>query len=198
VPPDPWIAVDARATPEVDVAVTDQDGKSRRLDDLLDRPVLVAFFYTRCQNDSKCSMTLLHLANLQRQLASQHLSDKVRLLAISYEPQHDTPERLTRFATDRGFSPGEDALLLRVDPERQQQVVDELLVPVSYNTAWVSAHGIECSLLDARGRLVRKYSTVLWDNDKVVTDLKRLLTEGGAARSEGKHLRAEHQEPDLP
>jgi protein SCO1/2 len=176
---DPWIAVDARAVaPDFDVPVTDQDGMARRLESLLDRPVLVAFFYTRCQNDAKCSMTLLHLANLQRLLASGRLSDKVRLLAITYEPQHDTPERLMRFATDRGFAPGKDALLLRVDPAWQQQVIDELLVPVSYNTAWVSAHGVECSLLDASGRLVRKYSTVLWDNEAVVRDLERLLAEG--------------------
>ena len=195
---DPWISADARAAaPDVDVPVTDQNGKAHRLEGLLDRPVLVAFVYTRCQNDSKCSMTLLHLANLQRMLAREQLSNKVRVLAITYEPQHDTPERLMRFATDRGFAPGEHALLLRVDPERQQQVVDELLVPVSYNTAWVSAHGIECSLLDARGRLVRKYSTVLWDNEAVMRDLERLLAESGSTRREDKPLRAGLQQLDF-
>ena len=175
---DPWITADHRAAPlELDVPVTDQDGIPRRLEGLLDRPAFVVFFYTRCQNDAKCSMTMSNLAFLQRHLAREGLADRVRLLAITYEPQFDTPQRLHGFATDRGLLPGEDALVLQVDPARQQQVIDQLLVPVSYNAAWVSAHGVESSLLDARGRLVRKYSVVLWDNDALVADLKRVLAE---------------------
>jgi protein SCO1/2 len=174
----PWIAATNRvAAPRLDVPMTDHDGHAHSLKDLLDRPSVVVFFYTRCQNDAKCSMTMSHLAFLQRQLVREGIEERVRLIAITYEPQFDAPARLNRFATDRGLELGAQAVMVQVDPARQQQVIDELLAPVSYNTAWVSAHGVECSLLDAHGRLVRKYSTVTWDDDDVVADLKRLLAE---------------------
>jgi protein SCO1/2 len=163
----------------LDVAYKDHAGHDGVLRDLIDRPVLITFFYTRCQNNRKCSMAVSRMAALQRQLGQAGLADRVRLLAITYEPQFDTPERIHRFATDRGFLLGPNALALQLDRRRNQRVVDEIEAPANYNAGWINTHGIELSLLDAHGRVVRKYQTLLWDNDQVVADLKRVL--GGAA-----------------
>lgn len=48
-------------------------------------------------------MTVARLAALQRQLGRAGLAERVRLLAITYEPQFDTPERLKRHTLTRGF-----------------------------------------------------------------------------------------------
>ena len=148
-----------------------------------DRPVLVTFFYTRCQNSRKCPLTVSRLAGLQRHLEAEGLAERVRLLAITYEPQFDTPRRLARYAGNRGLALGPGALALRLEPERQQDVIDDLRVDVAYNTGWVSGHGVELSLLDAGGRLVRKYHAVYWQNPRVLEDVRRLLAEGGEATS---------------
>jgi protein SCO1/2 len=174
----PWIPVAQRSRLQnLDIAFKDQDGRSGVLSHLIDKPVAITFFYSRCQNSTKCSLAVAQLGALQRQLAQAGLSDKVRLLAITYEPQFDTPERISRFATDRGLWLGENALALQLDSDRHQQLVDEIQAPANYNAGWVNAHGVELSLLDASGRLVRKYHTLLWDNDQVVKDLKRVLAE---------------------
>jgi protein SCO1/2 len=174
----PWIDA-ARRTPlhALDVSFKDHDGRDGVLRDLIDRPVLITFFYTRCQNSRKCSMAVSRLAMLQRQLAEAGLAGSVRLLAITYEPQFDTPARMNRFATDRGFALGENALALELDTRRNQRVVEELQAPANYNAGWINTHGIELSLLDGRGRVVRKYQTLLWNNDQVVEDLRRVLAE---------------------
>jgi len=163
----------------LDVGFTDQDGASGTLAELVDRPVLVTFFYSRCQNSRKCPLTVSRLAGLQRRLEAAGLGEQVRLLAITYEPQFDTPERLARYATSRGLLLGPTARALRLDPERQQAVVDDLAVDVAYNSGWVSGHGVELSLLDAEGRLVRKYHSMLWHDPRVVDDVRRLLAGGG-------------------
>lgn len=163
----------------LDVGFTDQDGASGTLAELIDRPVLVTFFYSRCQNSRKCPLTVSRFAGLQRRLGEAGLGERVRLLAITYEPQFDTPERLARYATSRGFDLGPTARALRLDPERQQQVIDDLAVDVAYNSGWVSGHGVELSLLDAEGRLVRKYHSILWHDPRVVEDVRRLLADGG-------------------
>ncbi|MEA2604898.1 MAG: hypothetical protein QOF89_5890 [Acidobacteriota bacterium] len=174
----PWVPAGQRSRLQnMDVAFKDQDGRAGVLGDLVNKPVVITFFYTRCQNSTKCSLAVSRLGALQRQLAQAGMEDKVRLLAITYEPQFDTPERIHRYATDRGLRLGENALALELDGERHQRLVDELQAPVNYNAGWVNAHGVELSLLDAGGRLVRKYHTLLWDNDQVMKDLKRVLAE---------------------
>ena len=173
-----WIPIgERRQLKTLDVGLTDSNGRASQLGDLVDKPVLITFFYTRCENSRKCSAAVGRLAALQRRLAEVGMDRRVRLLAITYEPQFDTSERIGRYATARGLELGEDALTVRLDSVRHQQVVDELQAPVNYNAEWVNTHGVELSLLDAKGRLVRKYTTILWDNDQVTDDLKRILAE---------------------
>ena len=160
------------------VEVTDSTGRRHVLGDLLDRPTLITFFYTRCQNSGKCSAAISRLASLQRMVADAGLQDRVRLLAVTYEPQFDTPARIGQFATERGLLLGEQALAVQLDRARHHDVVDELQAPVNYNADWVNTHGVELTLVDGHGRLVRKYTTVLWSNDRVTEDLKRVIDEG--------------------
>jgi protein SCO1 len=173
-----WVSAAQRSQlHSLDIHFKDHDGRSGVLGDLMNKPTVITFFYTRCQNGRKCSMAVSLLGALQRQLAQAGIADKVRLIAISYEPQFDTPERINRYATDRGFSLGENALALQLNGARQQELIDELQAPVSFSAGWVNTHGVELSLLDARGRLVRQYHTLLWDNDQVTEDLKRVMLE---------------------
>lgn len=160
---------------DLSMGYTDQDGGTGRLSELLDRPVLLTFFYSRCQNSRKCPMTLSRLAALQKRLREAGLEGRVRLLAVTFEPQFDTPERLKRYATNRGLALGPNARALRLEPEDQQALVHDLRVPVSYNAGWVNGHGVELNLLDAEGRLVRKYHSVLWTGPRVVDDLRHML-----------------------
>jgi protein SCO1 len=174
----PWAPIAERTRLQnLDIPFKDHDGRPGVLGNLVDKPVLITFFYTRCQNARKCSMAVSRLGALQRQLAQAGIEGQVRLLAISYEPQFDTPERINRYATDRGLRLGENALAIQLDSDRHQRLVDELQAPANYNAGWVNTHGVELSLLDARGRLVRKYHTLLWDNDQVVKDLRKVITE---------------------
>jgi protein SCO1 len=174
----PWVpAGERRPLKNLDIAFKDQDDSSGVLGSLVDKPVLITFFYTRCQNGRKCSMAVSRLGALQRELAKAGIDNQVRLLAISYEPQFDTSERINRYATDRGLHLGANALALQLDSPGLQRLLDELQAPVNFNAGWVNTHGVELSLLDNGGRLVRKYQTLLWDNDQVMQDLRRVLAE---------------------
>lgn len=174
-----WIPADRRSRMQsLDIAFKNQDGEPGVLSDLINQPVLITFFYTRCQNNRKCSAAVGRLAALQRQLKQAGLEDRVRLLAITYEPQFDSPERINRYGTDHGLQFGQQAMALQLDVKRQQRLIDELQAPVSFNAGWVNTHGVELSLLDAKGRLVRQYHTLLWHNDQVAGDLQRVIPEG--------------------
>lgn len=173
-----WPSAEQRVRVQpLDISYTDHDGRDGVLRNLVDRPVLITFFYSRCQNSKKCSLAVARMGALQRRLALMGIAERVRLLAISYEPQFDTPERIHRFATDRGLRLGANALALQLDVGREHELTDALEAPVNYNSDWVNTHGVELSLLDGAGRVVRQYQTILWDNDQVLADVTRLLGE---------------------
>ena len=174
----PWVPIEQRTrVHNLDIAFTRHDRTAGVLRDVVDRPAVMTFFYTRCQNAKKCSLAVSRLGVLQRRLAQAGLDGHVRLLAISYEPQFDTPDRIHRYASDRGFRLGENALALQLDAIRHQKLVEELQAPANYNAGWINTHGVELTLFDNKGRVVRKYHTLLWDNDQVRKDLQRLLEE---------------------
>jgi protein SCO1 len=172
----PWIESTDRHRPNImDIRYTNQDGRTGVLGDLLNKPVVIAFFYTRCQNGAKCSMTVSRLAALQRTLRAQGLEAKARVLAISYEPEFDTSDRIHRFGSDRGLVFGPDAQALRVEPKGLKRLVEILEAPVNYNAGWVNTHGVELSLFDGGGRLVRKYQSIAWENAAVTADVQRVV-----------------------
>lgn len=174
----PYIeAKDRKELVNKNIPLTDHNGLKREFTELIDRPTLLTFFYTRCQNDKKCSATISHLASLQNHLSSLSLSNKVRLVAITFEPQHDSPALLKRYLTDRGVKLGNEAMAIGLETEGQRALFEELLIPVGYNSGWVNSHGIEAVLLDKDKRIVRKYNSLFWNTSALLADFTKLLSE---------------------
>lgn len=160
-----------------DIAYTNQDGQQGMLRSLADRPTLITFFYTRCQNNYKCSAALTRFTALQQELEKLGLDDDVRLLAITYEPAFDDSVRLKRFGADRGLKFSKHAQALRLDEQHHEALIRSIKAPVSLSGGAVNTHGVGLHVLDASGRLARQYHTLLWNNAQVVQDVKRLLAE---------------------
>jgi protein SCO1/2 len=88
------------------VTLITQDNKEVRFyDDLIkDKFVLINFFYTRC--DGKlCDAGTRNLAELQKKLGDR-LGRDVFIYSITFDPDHDTPEVLKKYAEDHGAKPG--------------------------------------------------------------------------------------------
>jgi protein SCO1/2 len=187
----PWLAPDRRSViPSLDLPAVDQDGRAVNLKALADRPMALAFVYTRCDNPNRCSLVTSTLARLQRELESASLDGRVRVVLATFEPEADTPAVLKRYGLDRGFRFGDEGAILRPDPAKEEKLLDALRSPVNFSVGWVNLHGIALHLFDGQGRYVRTYHSVLWDNTSVLADLRRLVgeTAGSAGRSTGLHL----------
>jgi protein SCO1/2 len=86
-----------------DFAMTNQDGKMVKLSDLRGNVVVLTFIYTSCPlpdfcplMDRKFSELAAHVGNLP------HRGRSVRLISLSFDPDHDTPEVLRKHAQIRG------------------------------------------------------------------------------------------------
>jgi cytochrome oxidase Cu insertion factor (SCO1/SenC/PrrC family) len=174
----PYIeAKDRKEVINKNISLTDHNGLKGEFTELIDRPALLTFFYTSCQNDNKCSATISQLASLQNHLNSLSLSHKIKLVAITFEPQHDSPDILKRYLTDRGVKLGNGAVGIKLENEGHQAFLKELMIPVGYNSGWVNGHGIEAVLVDKDERIVRKYNSLFWNTSVLLADFTKLLRE---------------------
>lgn len=134
-----------------DVLVEAQDGWSGGLDEYLrDRPSVVTFFYTRCDNPQKCSLTIRTLAHVGDELRERGLLGRVCVAAITYDPDFDLPHRLERYGRDRGMAFGPHARFFRVTAgfAALQRRFD---LGVNYGGSTVNRHRVELHVLDAKG-----------------------------------------------
>ena len=170
-------AKDRKEVINKNIPLIDHNGIKGEFSELIDRPTLLAFFYTSCQNYNKCSATISQLASLQNHLSSLSLNNKIKLVAITFEPEHDSPDLLKSYLTDRGVKLGNEAMAIKLENEGHQALLKELMIPVGYNSGWVNGHGIEAILLDKDKKIVRKYNSLFWDTPVVLADFTRLLRE---------------------
>jgi protein SCO1 len=92
--------------PVPDFAMTGQDGKPFRLSDLRGKVVALTFIYTRCPMPEFCPMMDRKFSELAQHLgAFPNRSKDIRLISLSFDPEHDTPEQLRKHAAMRGAAP---------------------------------------------------------------------------------------------
>lgn len=82
-----------------DFELVDQQGQTFGTAQLRGRVWIANFFFTRCQ--TTCPIQTAKLAQFQRQAKNWPDWNRVRLVSLSVDPQHDTPEVLAEYA--RGY-----------------------------------------------------------------------------------------------
>lgn len=157
--------------------VTDQDGKRVAFDELFGQPIALTFLYTRCDNPNKCPLAASTAARLQTELRKAGLDQQVRLLVMTYDPEYDSPAVLRQYAASKNIQCDEHTQLLRPEPSEKAALFKELNLAVNFNADRVNIHGLQMLLIDKQGALARAYRTVIWDNAKVLDDLKKLVAE---------------------
>jgi protein SCO1/2 len=82
------------------MTLTDQDGARVGLDAFRGKPVLVGMFFSRCP--SACPLLV---STIKRTLAELDpaTAAEARVLLVSFDPDHDTPEVLRALAAQRGL-----------------------------------------------------------------------------------------------
>jgi cytochrome oxidase Cu insertion factor (SCO1/SenC/PrrC family) len=173
-------------TVPADVELEDQDGRRLSFGGFFSgRPSIVAFFYTRCDNPNKCSLTITKLAALQRALQEQGLRDQVRTAAVTYDPAYDLPPRLRAYGENRGVVFGDNHRLLRTTAglEALQQYFD---LGVNFGQASVNRHRIELFILDHEAAVAAKFTRLQWAVDQVLRHACALVSLDDAS-ARGAH-----------
>jgi protein SCO1/2 len=139
-------------------------------------PSIVVFFYTRCDNPLKCSLTVTKLARVQKLLEARGLADQIHTAAITYDPAFDLPERLRGYGQDRGVRLDARNRMLRAT-DGVNALRDHFKLGVNFIESLVNRHRIEVYILDAKGRITASFQRIHWDEQQVVDRAIEVLEE---------------------
>jgi len=141
-------------------------------------PTIVVFFYTRCDNPLKCSLTVAKLAGIQKLLAADELAEKIHTAAITYDPAFDVPERLRVYGEDRGVRLDARHRMLRA-PRDNKALRQYFGLGVNFIASLVNRHRIEAYILDSQGRIAVSFERLQFDEREVVARAIKVLRDAG-------------------
>jgi cytochrome oxidase Cu insertion factor (SCO1/SenC/PrrC family) len=139
------------------------------------QPTIVVFFYTRCENPMKCSLTVAKLARVQALLEAEGLGDRIHTAAITYDPAFDLSERLRVYGHDRAVRMDDHHRMLRsLDNDALRRHFE---LGVNFIESLVNRHRIEVYILDSEARIAVFFERIHWDEQQVVNCAIELLKE---------------------
>jgi protein SCO1/2 len=159
------------------IMLQDQDGELLKFAEFFrGSPSIVVFFYTRCDNPMKCSLSVTKLARMQTLLDAQGLAGRIRTAAITYDPEFDRPRRLRAYGKDRAVRMDENHRMLRAI-EGNDALREYFELGVNFIESLVNRHRIELYILDAAGRIAISFERLQWDEEQIVACAVETLKE---------------------
>lgn len=175
--------------PGVDGDVLDTDSRRRRIFDVIgDRIALISFIYTRCSDARGCPLAVTVFYEVEDMMAADpELARNMRLLSLSFDPDHDTPSVMAEYSGYHSRSESRAARSWEFLTTASQDELGPILA--GYGQYVVSewddtgqptgafSHVLKVFLLD-RARQVRNiYSTSFLYPQLIASDVKTLLLE---------------------
>lgn len=169
--------------PARDGEVLTSDNQAKQLHQLMgDKLVLLSFIYAACSDVNGCPLATQVLHKISRQLQNQpELAGHLRLLTLSFNPQHDTPEMMRHYgqvfnsgAFDWQFLTTRDEAALQPILDGYQQSVQKIYDDQGQFTGTFS-HLLRVYLIDKDKNIRNIYSVDFLHADTLINDVKTLL-----------------------
>jgi protein SCO1/2 len=155
-----------------DAALIDQSDRRRSLSEWRNHVVLMTFTYTRCPIATFCPLMDRHFARLQTRIAAEkQLKERVRLITISFDPEHDTPAVLASHAQTLGADPSIWTFLTG-DRATIDRVAAALGVGLVREADGTVTHNLRTILVGADHRILKIFSGNGWSPDKALVEIE--------------------------
>ena len=162
--------------------LVDERGRAVRREDLLGRPWVASFVFTRCTGP--CPRVVSTLRELQRRLDP---ASPARIVTFSVDPEHDTPDVLAAYARSLEADPARWTFLTGSEEAIERTIREGFLSPIERAPEGTPvgmsvSHRTQLVAVDAQGRVRGFYSGETPDDlDLLVARLGFLAREAGTA-----------------
>jgi protein SCO1/2 len=160
--------------PAPDFALTTQEDKRLSLRGLRGKVVAITFIYASCADT--CPLLTAKLVGLQSRLGPD-FGARVAFLAITVDPERDTPAVLRRYAQEHGARNAGWSFLTGTRAEISE-VARRYGIYYRKTPRGDVDHTFLTSLVDQDGILRVQYLGVRFDPDELLRDLQSLVREG--------------------
>jgi protein SCO1/2 len=152
----------------------DESGRNRRLAEWRGQALAVTFVYTRCPLPDFCPLMDRNFAAVQRQLAEERLTG-VRLVSVSFDPDHDSPDVLRAHAKAIGARP-ELWTWLTGDRQSIDAFARQFGVSIMRGDqpAQEITHNLRTIVIDPAGRVAKTFSGNEWKPEDLMETLRTL------------------------
>jgi protein SCO1 len=163
-----------------DFKLRNQDSRPIRLAQFKGDALLLTFIYTRCPLPDFCPRVTHNFAEVNRQLAADPaIYTKTHLLCVSFDPEHDTPERLRAYGATYIGSDATDAFMHWDFAVPEEPVLKQMAqyfdVGMTAGPDETISHTLSTTLIGPDGRVVKFYPGNEWTVEQVTADVKQLL-----------------------
>jgi protein SCO1/2 len=165
-----------------DFNLRNQDGRPIHLGQYRGKALVVTFIYTRCPSPDFCPRVTRNFAQLEKQLSSNPvLYSKSHLLCISFDPEHDTPERLRAYGATYMGSDAKNAFAHWEFAVPEKPVLVEMAkffdLGMTENADSMITHTLSTTLIGPDGKVIRFYPGNEWTPEQVLSDVKQLAAK---------------------
>jgi protein SCO1/2 len=167
-----------------DFKLRNQDGHAIHLGQFRGETLLLTFIYTSCPLPNFCPLVTHNFAVINNRLAADPaLYAKTHLLCVSFDPDHDTPERLRAYgATYLGsdaknaFAHWDFAVPAKLDLVEMAKYFD---VGITHGTDNSITHTLSTTLIGPHGKVEQFYPGNEWTPEQVLADVKKTAANAG-------------------
>jgi protein SCO1/2 len=165
-----------------DFKLRNQDGRTIHLAQFKGKALLVTFIYTRCPLPDFCPRVTHNFAEVNRELAGNPaLYAKTHLLCVSFDPEHDTPERLRAYGATYIGSGAASAFDHWDFAVPDEPVLKEMAkwfdVGITNGPDETITHTLSTTLIGPDGKVVRFYPGNEWTAAQLAADVRERLGE---------------------
>src|ERR1017187_8986228 len=167
-----------------DFKLRNQDGQPIHLGQFKGKSLVVTFIHTCCPSPDFCPRMTRNFAALEKQLAANRaLYAKTHLICISFDPEHDTPERLRAYGVTYIGSDAKNAFAHWDFAVPEKPVLLEMAkffdLGMTNEADSTITHTLSTTLISPDGKVVRFYPGNEWTPDLVLADVKQSTGRAG-------------------
>jgi len=161
-----------------DTALIDEHDRRRSFAEWQGSLTLVTFIYTRCPDPNFCPLMDQNFATIQRAVAEDPaLKGHVKLVSVSFDPEHDTPAVLAAHAAKHRADPAVWTYLTG-DRTTIEKFIGRFGVGlVAADRPDLIGHNLRTALIGTDGRIVKFYTGSDWTPGAVLADLRTALRQ---------------------
>ncbi|MGH9575116.1 MAG: SCO family protein [Candidatus Acidiferrales bacterium] len=167
-----------------DFALIDQNGKRIHLSSYRGDALLITFIYTRCPFKNFCPLVSHNFAQIYADTKSNpQLSKHMRLLSVSFDPDHDTPAALRQYAkTFNGITHGAPygRWEFAVIPKDELHKVTDFFGVTIADQSGTFVHSMSTSVITPDGKIYSWREDTDWKPNDLIADATALLSPTAA------------------